>query len=183
MRPKANNGKEVKRASLRIWVSSETSNRKARTVIHKRCMREQWRDSLLSHVPFSRLSVAGAPAVSEDYAARCMRFPPGIRARCNNVLHTTRRRRRRRRDGGYNRSCNVTSANVRGLTLLCTRGDFTHRESKNEWNGTSLPVMLTLPNRDRRPRMIKSITREERRVGWNINPKLSVLIVLLHPCN
>lgn len=49
---------------------------KAWTVIYKRYMHEATtrRSSLVSHVPFSRFFVAGAPAVSEDYAAQCIRF-------------------------------------------------------------------------------------------------------------
>lgn len=48
---------------------------KAPTMIYKRYMQAAMRcSSLVSHVPFSRFFVAGTPAVSEDYAARCIRF-------------------------------------------------------------------------------------------------------------
>jgi len=53
----------------------EMYNRTPRLMIYKRCMREQ----RLFHIPFSRLSVADAPAVSKDYAERCIRFLAYVR--------------------------------------------------------------------------------------------------------
>lgn len=52
------------------------------------------RSSLVSHVPFSRFFVAGTPAVSEDYAARCIRFS-ATREMQQRIRHDATRRRRR----------------------------------------------------------------------------------------
>jgi len=103
------------------------------------------RFSRLSHVPFSRrLFVAGAPAVSKDYAARCIRFPAYMRDATMYYIQRDAAWRRRQR-------CTVTVGTTGAATSLrrmcaawCCNAhyDFAHREHKNEWNGMRCPSCL-----------------------------------------
>lgn len=154
-------GMEKRSAPLWDSSSSEMYNKKEWTVIYKRCMHEQRRDSRLSHVPFSRLFVAGAPAVSKDYAAQCIRFLAYVRDATMYYIQ---------RDAAA--AAMVTAGTTGAATSLrrmcaawwlqCTQRLRSSRAQELvKRNG--LPVMLTPSNCDRRHRMIKSVSREAER--------------------
>lgn len=142
-------------ASLRIWEFEFKARRaigkRGRWYIKDACTSNDATLSSLSRSFFSSLCRGRTRCFQGLCGA--MHTIPGVRARCKNVLHTTRWRLWCIQP----LSCNVTSTNLHSSA----HGDFAHRESKTEWNGTSLSVMLTSPNRDRRSRIIKS-TAEKR---------------------
>lgn len=95
----------------------------------------------------------------------------GIRARCNNVLDTTRCGGG---GSGCNQSCNVTLANV-CAAWCCAAHTATSIVASDKNARNELPVMLTWSNHDKRHCMIKIYTWEEKKLEM-IGIDISILL-------
>lgn len=116
--------------------------------------------SRLSHVPFSRFPVAGAPAVSKDYAARCIRFSAYVR---DATMYYTQRDAASAATTATAGTTGAAMSPRRMCAAWCcytvhtaTSLIATTRTSGTEWAARHASSL----NRDRGHRMIKSVPWE-----------------------